>query len=96
MREVLNRLSTGSIVGILTQAWPAIQCPGHGGNQEPVIKHCDLPASGTGSFQGFCSRSKCDGAIPAYKGFTPLIGETNYVYENGLWPDIQKQPFTIE
>jgi NDP-sugar pyrophosphorylase family protein len=44
-------------------------------------------------------KSRCDGAIPSYKGFHPhSLGNTNYAYlkENSCWvEDIQeKQPFT--
>ena len=58
MREVLNRICpTGSIVGIPSHKLGpvhAIQCVRDMvGDQEPVIvNYCDLPASGTESFQG--------------------------------------------
>ena len=71
------------------------------GDQEPVIvNYCDFTCFWDWShFKAFVQRSKCDGAIPAYKGFHPhSLGTTNYAYmkENGLWlEDIQeKQPFT--
>lgn len=50
-------------------------------------------------FCDFVARSRCDGAIPAYKGFHPhTLGTTNYAYMrevDGWMLDIQeKQPFT--
>ena len=106
MREVLNRICpTGSIVGIPSHKLGpvhAIQCVRDMvGDQEPVIvNYCDFTCFWDWShFKAFVQRSKCDGAIPAYKGFHPhSLGTTNYAYmkENGLWlEDIQeKQPFT--
>ncbi len=50
-------------------------------------------------FREFVKKSRCDGAIPAYKGFHPhSLGSTNYAYmreDNGWVLDIQeKQPYT--
>lgn len=50
-------------------------------------------------FRKFVKQSRCDGAIPAYRGFHPhSLGTTNYAYmreENGWVLDIQeKQPYT--
>lgn len=50
-------------------------------------------------FRDFVKLSRCDGAIPAYKGFHPhTLGTTNYAYmreTDGWVDDIQeKQPYT--
>lgn len=50
-------------------------------------------------FLEFVKKSRCDGAIPAYRGFHPhSLGTTNYAYmkqQNGWVEDIQeKRPYT--
>ncbi|MFZ6765487.1 sugar phosphate nucleotidyltransferase [Undibacterium sp. Di26W] len=65
-----------------------------------VINYCDFNCYWDWfHFKQFVHRSKCAGAIPAYKGFHPhSLGDTNYAYlreENGWVSDIQeKQAFT--
>jgi NDP-sugar pyrophosphorylase family protein len=65
-----------------------------------VVNYCDFTCYWNWRhFKQFVAASRCDGAIPAYKGFHPhSLGSTNYAYlrETGGWiSDIQeKQPFT--
>lgn len=65
-----------------------------------VVNYCDFTCYWDWShFKAFVARSRCAGAIPAYKGFHPhTLGTTNYAYmrETGGWvEDIQeKQPYT--
>lgn len=69
-------------------------------NQPTVVNYCDFTCYWDWShFKTWASESKCDGAIPAYKGFHPhTLGTTNYAYmkEQGGWvQDIQeKKPYT--
>lgn len=65
-----------------------------------VVNYCDFTCYWEWSrFKEFVRLSRCDGAIPAYRGFHPhSLGTTNYAYirEQGGWiSDIrEKQPFT--
>lgn len=65
-----------------------------------IVNYCDFTCYWVWShFRQFVEETKCDGAIPAYKGFHPhSLGSTNYAYmreSNGSVLDIQeKQPYT--
>jgi NDP-sugar pyrophosphorylase family protein len=65
-----------------------------------VVNYCDFTCYWDWHhFKKYMAASKCDGAIPAYKGFHPhTLGSTNYAYmreEDGWVQDIQeKQPYT--
>lgn len=69
-------------------------------NRPVVVNYCDFTCYWDwADFKAFVTEAKCDGAIPAYKGFHPhTLGTTNYAYmkESGGWvEDIQeKQPYT--
>jgi NDP-sugar pyrophosphorylase family protein len=68
--------------------------------QPVVVNYCDFTCYWDWHhFKNFVVSNKCDGAIPAYKGFHPhSLGSTNYAYlreANGWALDIQeKQPYT--
>lgn len=65
-----------------------------------VVNYCDFTCYWDWRyFKRFVAASKCDGSIPAYKGFHPhTLGATNYAYmreQRGWVQDIQeKQPYT--
>jgi len=65
-----------------------------------VVNYCDFTCYWDWHhFREFVAASKCDGAIPAYKGFHPhTLGNTNYAYmreKDGWVLDIQeKRPYT--
>lgn len=65
-----------------------------------VVNYCDFTCYWDWNhFKKLVAASKCDGAIPAYKGFHPhTLGSTNYAYmreADGWVLDIQeKQPYT--
>lgn len=65
-----------------------------------VVNYCDFTCYWDWNhFKEYVILSKCDGAIPAYKGFHPhSLGSTNYAYileQDGWVQDIQeKQPYT--
>jgi NDP-sugar pyrophosphorylase family protein len=65
-----------------------------------IVNYCDFTCYWDWShFKNFVTKSRCSGAIPAYKGFHPhSLGNTNYAYmreKNGWVKDIQeKQPYT--
>jgi NDP-sugar pyrophosphorylase family protein len=65
-----------------------------------IVNYCDFSCYWNWEhFKKYVQKSKCAGAIPAYKGFHPhSLGSTNYAYirEDGGWlEDIQeKQPYT--
>lgn len=70
-------------------------------DSKPVlVNYCDFTCDW--DFRDFCSsvaKTKCDGCIPAYRGFHPhMLGTTNYAFmreKDGLVLDIQeKKPFT--
>ncbi|MEL6661815.1 MAG: NTP transferase domain-containing protein [Pseudomonadota bacterium] len=106
MAETLRRYCpTGRIVGIgahkLGPTNAVLQAADHIDPIRPVIiNYCDFTCYWDyNEFLSFLGETKCDGAIPAYRGFHPhSIGSTFYAYvkESGLWmDDIQeKQPWT--
>ncbi len=65
-----------------------------------VVNYCDFSCYWDWPhFKRFVTDCRCDGAIPAYKGFHPhSLGNTNYAYmreSDGWVSDIQeKQPYT--
>lgn len=65
-----------------------------------IVNYCDFTCFWNWHhFKNYVKETKCDGAIPAYKGFHPhSLGTTNYAYikeNNGIISDIQeKKPFT--
>lgn len=65
-----------------------------------IVNYCDFTCYWDWDhFKKFVALSKCDGAIPAYRGFHPhSLGSTNYAYiseKDGWILDIQeKQPYT--
>ena len=69
-------------------------------NRPTIVNYCDFTCYWDWlHFKEFVNKSKCVGAIPAYKGFHPhTLGSTNYAYiqeKNGWIQDIQeKQPYT--
>ena len=69
-------------------------------NEPVVVNYCDFSCYWDWNhFKKFVKESKCNGAIPAYKGFHPhSLGKTNYAYikeKNNKLIDIQeKKPFT--
>lgn len=106
MEETLKRLCpTGRIVGIAPHKLGPIhavrqvahlidrECP-------VVVNYCDFTCYWDWQhFKQFVAATKCDGAIPAYRGFHPhTLGTTNYAYmreQDGWVEDIkEKQPFT--
>lgn len=70
------------------------------GSQPVIVNYCDFTCYWDWQhFKQFVQKTKCIGAIPAYKGFHPhTLGNTNYAYmqeKNGWVLDIQeKQPYT--
>lgn len=106
MEKILKKYCpTGKIIGIK----PHKLGPIHAVNQitdlisldEPtIVNYCDFTCYWDWEhFKKFTIETKCDGAIPAYKGFHPhTLGSTNYAYmkESSGWvEDIQeKQPYT--
>ncbi len=106
MEETLKRYCPrGKVVGIdphklgpvhaVLQAADAIDQ-----NGPIIVNYCDFTCYWNWErFKAFVKQCRCDGAIPAYKGFHPhSLGGTNYAYmreENGWLLDIrEKQPFT--
>lgn len=69
-------------------------------NAPCIVNYCDFTCYWNWQhFKQFVATLKCDGVIPAYKGFHPhSLGTTNYAYmreENGFVLDIQeKMPYT--
>lgn len=106
MREILQELCpTGRIVGIpphkLGPIYAVRQVEHLIDPQRPaVVNYCDFTCYWDWQhFKRFVRDSRCDGSIPAYKGFHPhTLGATNYAYmreTNGWVQDIQeKQPYT--
>lgn len=106
MARTLRRYCpTGKIVGIgahkLGPTNAVLQAAEHIDPDRPVIiNYCDFTCYWDyAEFLSFLEETRCDGAIPAYRGFHPhSIGSTFYAYvkETGLWmDDIQeKQPWT--
>ena len=69
-------------------------------NDEVVVNYCDFSCYWDWfAFKKFINFYKCDGAVPAYRGFHPhSLGHTNYAYikqKNNILLDIkEKSPFT--
>lgn len=65
-----------------------------------IVNYCDFTCYWNFShFEEWLSRNKCQGALPAYRGFHPhSLGSTNYAYireKNGKFLEIkEKEPFT--
>lgn len=100
-----NYCPTGKIIGIPPHKLGPIhavqQVMSEINMDEPiVVNYCDFTCYWDWQhFKSFVENCKCEGAIPAYKGFHPhSLGSTNYAYireGNGWVKDIQeKQPFT--
>lgn len=106
MRETLERICpTGRVIGIAPHKLGpihAVQQIQHllDPNEPVVINYCDFTCYWDWDhFKSFVLKTKCQGAVPAYKGFHPhTLGTTNYAYmreSDGWMQDIQeKQPFT--
>mgnify|MGYP001597444297 CR=1 FL=1 len=106
MEEIIRRhCPTGRVVAIdahkLGPVHAVLQVANLIDPQQPVVvNYADFSCYWNWEhFCDFVARSKCDGAIPAYKGFHPhTLGTTNYAYmrETDGWVlDIQeKQPYT--
>jgi len=106
MRATLQECCpTGRIVGIpshkLGPVHAVLQIANLVDLERPVVvNYCDFACYWNWEhFKRFVTFSKCEGVIPAYKGFHPhTLGSTNYAYvreENGWVTDIQeKQPYT--
>lgn len=106
MRDTLRRICpSGQIVGIaphkLGPVHAVLQVADQLDPMRPVVvNYCDFSCFWNWErFLEFVRASRCDGALPAYRGFHPhSLGTTNYAYmrEMGGWLlDIQeKQPFT--
>jgi NDP-sugar pyrophosphorylase family protein len=106
MREILRRRAPEArIVGIT----PHKLGPVHAVDQivdvlDPerplLVNYCDFTCYWNYEhFKAWLAESRCDGAVPAYRGFHPhSLGTTNYAYireSNGWLADIrEKQPFT--
>jgi len=69
-------------------------------NRPIIVNYCDFACYWDWlEFKSFVGTLKCDGVIPAYRGFHPhSLGNTNYAYikeRSGWVEDIQeKQPYT--
>jgi NDP-sugar pyrophosphorylase family protein/putative flippase GtrA len=106
MADVLRRLRpTAKIVPIgphkLGPVNAVLQAREHIDLMKPVVvNYCDFTCYWDyQDFKTFVAETKCDGCVPAYRGFHPhSLGSTFYAYvkETGLWmDDIQeKQPWT--
>ena len=106
MKEIINKYCpTGRIVGIeshkLGPVYAVLKIASLLNPIKPVVvNYCDFTCYWDWvHFKEWCEKNKCDGAIPAYKGFHPhSLGTTNYAYlkeEKGRISDIQeKQPYT--
>ncbi|WJV63242.1 hypothetical protein PCO86_04010 [Pectobacteriaceae bacterium CE70] len=106
MEEILQHYCpTGRILGIaphkLGPVHAVLQSESMIDIEEPVVvNYCDFTCYWDWVlFKKWAYESKCDGAIPAYKGFHPhTLGTTNYAYmreEKGWVVDIQeKKPYT--
>ena len=106
MKEILQKYCpTGRIVGIpshkLGPIYAVLKVEHLIDFSKPtVVNYCDFSCYWDWHhFKQFVIQTKCDGAIPAYKGFHPhTLGSTNYAYMqevDGWVKDIQeKQPYT--
>lgn len=106
MASILQDLCpTGQVIGIKAHKLGPIhavrQVEHIINSAEPVlVNYCDFTCYWDWHhFKAFVAKTKCDGAIPAYKSFHPhTLGSTNYAYmreKDGWVQDIQeKQPYT--
>ena len=106
MREILNSYCpSGKILSIPSHRLGPVHAVLQAKNlinfkEEVIINYCDFTCYWDWyHFKKFVLENKCDGCIPAYKGFHPhSLGSTNYAYlkENlGEVTDIQeKKPYT--
>lgn len=106
MEEILRQYCpTGRIVGVAPHKLGPIHAVRQVEHlldpQRPVVvNYCDFTCYWNWDhFKDFVARTRCDGALPSYKGFHPhTLGSTNYAYmreTNGWVDDIQeKQPYT--
>jgi NDP-sugar pyrophosphorylase family protein len=108
MRETLGSICPqGRIAGIAPHrrgpVHAVLQVAGMLDPARPVVvNYCDFTCDWSWpDFKRFVAASRCDGAIPAYRGFHPhSLGSTQYAYlrETGGWvEDVrEKQPFTAD
>jgi len=108
MAEILRTITPrGVIVPIaphkLGPVNAVLQAQAHLDPDEPtVVNYCDFTCYWDFvDFERFVRETRCDGCVPAYRGFHPhSLGSTFYAYmrQSGLWmEDIQeKQPFTAQ
>ena len=106
MREILNiYCPSGKILSIPSHSLGPVHAVLQAKNlidfeEEVIINYCDFTCYWDWKhFKKFVLRNKCDGCIPAYKGFHPhSLGSTNYAYikeDLGVVTDIQeKKPYT--
>jgi putative flippase GtrA/NDP-sugar pyrophosphorylase family protein len=106
MAEQLRRMApSGRIVGIAPHKkgpiWAVLQAREFIRRDAPVfVNYCDFSCYWDWEdFKAFAARTRCAGAIPAYRGFHPhSLGQTFYAYlkeRDGWVQDIQeKRPFT--
>jgi NDP-sugar pyrophosphorylase family protein len=106
MREILTHYCPrGSVVGIPPHNLGPIHAVRQVENlidpERPVVvNYCDFTCYWDWThFKAYVAASRCDAAVPAYKGFHPhTLGTTNYAYireQDGWMLDIQeKQPYT--
>ena len=106
MREILEACAPGArIVGIaphkLGPVHAVSQVLGLLDPERPLlVNYCDFACYWSyAHFKRWITESRCDGAVPAYRGFHPhSLGTANYAYileHNGWLADIrEKQPFT--
>ena len=106
MREILDiYCPSGKILSIPSHSLGPVHAVLQAKNlidfeEEVIINYCDFTCYWDWKhFKKFVLRNKCDGCIPAYKGFHPhSLGSTNYAYikeDLGVVTDIQeKKPYT--
>ena len=106
MREILDAYCpTGKILSIPSHSLGPVHAVLQAKNlidfeEEVIINYCDFTCYWDWKhFKKFVLSNKCDGCIPAYKGFHPhSLGSTNYAYikeDLGVVTDIQeKKPYT--
>ena len=106
MREILDvYCPTGKILSIPSHSLGPVHAVLQAKNlidfeEEVIINYCDFTCYWDWKhFKKFVLSNKCDGCIPAYKGFHPhSLGSTNYAYikeDLGVVTDIQeKKPYT--
>ena len=106
MQEILERYcTTGNIIGIpphrLGPIHAVLQIKDQIDRNKPtIVNYCDFTCDWDWlDFKRHVIATKCDGSVPAYKGFHPhTLGSTNYAYMrtvDGWMQDIQeKKPYT--